>query len=54
MMEIMNLDGETLFKRKVIKDKSLEDLDTTRIPRGVYIVRIQRETCVETTKLYVS
>lgn len=54
MMEIMNLDGETLFKRKVIKDKSLEDLDTTRIPRGVYFVRIQRETCVETTKLCVS
>ena len=54
MMEIINLDGETLYKQKIIKDDTLKDLDTTTIPRGVYIVRIQGKTCVETTKLYVS
>ncbi|MCK4921820.1 MAG: T9SS type A sorting domain-containing protein [Bacteroidales bacterium] len=52
MLEIMNLDGETLFKRKFTK--KFEELDTARIPHGVYFVKIQRNDCIETMKLFVS
>ncbi|MCF8380500.1 MAG: T9SS type A sorting domain-containing protein [Bacteroidales bacterium] len=52
MLEIMNLDGETLYKRKFTKE--IKDIDTSPIPQGVYFVKIQRKNCVETMKLYVS
>jgi len=52
MLEILNLDGETLYKRKFTA--KFEDLDTSQIPHGSYFVKIQRKDCVETTKLFIS
>lgn len=54
MIEIINLEGEVIFKCKHLESMCFEDLDTTRFPRGVYFVKIQINDCIETKKLLVS
>lgn len=54
MIEILNLEGEIIFKRRYTEKTSIEDIGINRFPRGVYFVKIQFKDCIETKKLFVS
>jgi hypothetical protein len=54
MIEIINLEGEVVYKCKGLENRCIEDIDITRFPRGVYFVKIQINDCIETKKLLVS
>jgi hypothetical protein len=54
MLEILNLDGEILFKCRYSDDIKIDEIGINRFPRGVYFVKIQLKDCIETKKLFVS
>lgn len=55
MLEILNLDGEVCYKRR-LSSGTIEsiDYDEKRFTRGVYFVKIQLESSILTRKLSVS
>ncbi|MGC9341915.1 MAG: T9SS type A sorting domain-containing protein [Bacteroidales bacterium] len=54
MIEILNLEGEILYKCRYTKRTNIHEIGINRFPRGVYFVKIQLKDCVETKKLFVS
>lgn len=54
MLEVINLNGETILKSKYSDIKSDNQEIFTRLPRGVYFVRVQKKNCKLKFKLCVS
>lgn len=54
MIEIINLEGEVLYKCRFFGSFCMDEIDIKRFPRGVYFVKIQLKDCIETKQLLVS
>jgi hypothetical protein len=55
MIEVFNLDGMPVYKNRMEagKDFKVSDLESKKLPRGIYFVRVKNGNGVETSKLLI-
>ena len=55
MLELLNMDGEIIFKSKYEERITLNEIKKkSQLPHGMYFVRIYHKDHIQSTKVYVS